>query len=393
MIKSTGRRTKDLNDLKIVATSTFGLEALVADELDNLGYRSLTIENGRIYFEGDAQDIAKCNINLRTADRLLIQLAEFPANDFDQLFDGTKSVNWGEIIPERGMIHVVGKSVRSKLHGVPTCQAMVKKAIVEVMKKKYRTQWFKEDGPEYKIEISIHKDEATLSLDTSGYGLHRRGYREAGGEAPLRETLAAATVILSRWDPSRVLADPLCGSGTIAIEAAMIGKNIAPGLNRSFVSEGWHQIPKKAWFEERKLARDNINKEDFRILASDINGRILTIARENAIEAGVSDYVAFQTLPVSEFKSRKKFGCIISNPPYGERIGEMNEVENLYKAMGEVFSELDSWSYFILSAHENFEKFFGKRSTKNRKLYNGNLKCYLYQYFGPLSPPASGKKI
>jgi putative N6-adenine-specific DNA methylase len=369
---------------RIVATSTFGLESIVAEELKDLGYGDLRSENGRITFEGEARDIAKCNINLRTADRILIQLAQFPANDFDQLFSGTKNINWGDIIPERGKIHVVGKSVRSKLHGVPTCQAMVKKAIVEVMKRKYRTEWFKEDGPEYKIEISINKDEATLSLDTSGYGLHRRGYRAEGGEAPLRENLAAAMVILSKWDPSRVLADPLCGSGTIVIEAAMIGRNIAPGLNRSFVSENWHQIPAKLWVDERTQARQNINREQFRILGSDIDGRILTVARDNAFKAAVSDNVAFQTLPVSEFKSRKKYGCIISNPPYGERIGEMLEVENLYKMMGETFSQLDSWSYFILSGHENFEKFFGSRSTKNRKLYNGNLRCYLYQYFGPL---------
>lgn len=373
-----------MNQYKIVATSTFGLESIVAQELKELGYDDLIVDNGKISFSGDLKDIARCNLNLRTADRVFIELTNFEATDFDLLFEAVKSVRWEDIIPQNAKINVTGKSVKSKLHGVPTCQAMTKKAIIESMKRKYKADWFKEDGPEYRVEISLYNDTATLYMDTSGAGLHRRGYRTEAGEAPLRENLAAAMIILSRWDPSRILADPLCGSGTIAIEAALMGKNIAPGLKRSFASEKWSDFPKSVWEEERKLARSKINNDEFRILGSDVDSRVLTAARENIKRAGVEELVALQKLPVKEFRSRKKYGCIVCNPPYGERTGDKKEVEDLYKTMGETFASLDSWSIFVLTAHEAFERLYGKKSTKNRKLYNGNIRCYLYEYFGPL---------
>lgn len=367
----------------LIATSTFGLEKVLAMELQKLGYDNLIIENGKVTFEGDELDIVTTNLWLRTADRILIRMAEFKAETFEELFQGTLAVNWGEIIPLNGFMHIVGKSVKSKLFSVPDCQSIVKKAVVEGMKKKYKRDIFPENGAEYKIEVSLLKDMATLSIDTTGAGLHKRGYRELAGEAPLKETLAAALVLISRWDTSRILVDPLCGSGTIAIEAAMIGRNIAPGVNRNFIAEQWNIIPKNLWDDTRKYAKNAINNSEFRILASDISDKVLKTARENAKKAGVEDYIAFQKRDVGEFNSQKKYGFIITNPPYGERLGEVKEVEDLYKTMGKVFGRLDSWSYFVLTSYLGFEKYFGKSSDKNRKLYNGRLQCYYYQYFGP----------
>lgn len=366
----------------LIATATFGLEAVVASELRELGYDDLKIENGKVTFEGDERDIVTCNMWLRTADRILIKMVEFETKTFEELFQGTLSVDWGSIMPVNAFMHVEGKSVKSTLFSVPDCQSIVKKAIVEAMKRKYKTDWFSENGPEYRIEIGILKDIATLTLDTSGTGLHKRGYRENAGGAPIKETLAAALILLSKWEPSRILADPMCGSGTIAIEAALIGKNIAPGLNRHFICEQWDIIPKNLWEENRKFAKNAVNDKQFRILASDIEGRVIKIAMENAKKAGVEDYIAFQKIPMEEFSSKKRYGYIITNPPYGERLGEIKEVERLYRNMGEVFDKLKEWSYFIITAHPDFQKFFGKSANKNRKLYNGRLKCYYYQYFG-----------
>ncbi len=368
----------------LIATSAFGIESVVADELRALGYENLVVENGRVKFRGDLLDVARCNIRLRTADRLLLELNEFVAKDFEELFQATRAVPWEHIIPESGKMHVTGKSIKSTLFSVPDCQSIVKKAVVESMKRKYGKTWFSEDGPVFKIEIALLKDRGSLTIDTSGPGLHKRGYRRGGGEAPLRETLAAAMVLLSRWDPSRILADPLCGSGTIPIEAALIGKNIAPGLNRSFVSEEWAIIPKKHWKLAREEARAAILDVKPVILASDIDGKVFRTARENAENAGVSDCITFQRKPVSEFSSKRKYGCIITNPPYGERLGDLRQAEALYKEIGGVFSRLDTWSCFIISPHENFARHFGKPSDRNRKLYNGKIKCYLHQYFGPL---------
>ncbi|MCM0650394.1 class I SAM-dependent RNA methyltransferase [Clostridium swellfunianum] len=369
----------------LIATSTFGLESIVAKELKQLGYEDLVVDNGKVTFSGDEYDIAICNTWLRTADRVFIKMAEFKATTFEELFQGTLAVNWGELIPENGKMHVVGKSVKSTLFSVPDCQSIVKKGVVESMKKTYKTDWFEEDGPVYKIEISLLKDIAVLSVDTSGAGLHKRGYREYAGEAPMKETLAAALVLLSNWEPSRSFADLFCGSGTIAIEAALIGKNIAPGLNRSFVCEQWPNMDKSIWEEIRSYARSKINSEEFRILASDIDGRVLGTARANADKAGVSEYISFQRQAAQDFTSRKKYGCIISNPPYGERIGEIKQVEELYKSLGNIYNNLETWSLFIITSHTDFQKLFGKKADKNRKLYNGRLLCYYYQYIN--NPP------
>lgn len=370
----------------LIATSTFGLESVVADELKALGYEDLTIENGKVTFKGDEWDIATCNIWLRTADRVLIKVKEFKAESFEELFQGTKSIEWADTIPEDGFMHIVGKSIKSKLHSVPDCQSIVKKAVVESMKRKYNIEQFKEDGPTYKIEVALLKDIVTLTIDTTGPGLHKRGYRTQAGEAPLKETLAAALVLLSKWNPERIFADPMCGSGTILIEAAMIGRNMAPGINRNFVSEDWANIDKSIWEDTRKFATSKINDKEFRILGSDIDSRLLKIARDNIERAGVDDCVVVQTLDMREFSSNKKYGCIVTNPPYGERIGQVKEVEDIYKEMGKVFSKLDSWSVFVLTSHLDFQKLYGTKATKNRKLYNGKIQAYFYQYFGPLPP-------
>ncbi|KMT21320.1 THUMP domain-containing class I SAM-dependent RNA methyltransferase [Clostridium cylindrosporum] len=377
----------------LIATATFGLESVVANELRSLGYEDLKVENSKVEFKGDERDIARCNLWLRTADRVLIKAAEFKAESFEELFQGTKNVNWGDIIPQDGKMHITGKSVKSKLYSVPDCQSIVKKAVVESMKRKYKTDWFSEDGPVYKTEVAILKDIVTLTIDTSGKGLHKRGYRENAGDAPLKETLAAALVLLSRWNPSRTLVDPFCGSGTILIEAGLIGKNIAPGLNREFVSETWPNMKKEMWDELREEARGLINDEEFKILGSDVDYRVLNTAKENIRLAGLEDYIYVQKLPVQEFSSKKKYGCIITNPPYGERMGETKEVNKLYKDMGRVFKELDTWSIFVITSHPEFQKHYGKKATKNRKLYNGTLQCYYYQYFGPLPPRRKNKDI
>lgn len=365
----------------IVVTTAFGIESVTGRELKNLGYEDFKVENGKITLKGNDEDIARLNIFLRTGDRVYIKLKEFTAESFEDLFQGTLSINFGDFLPENAKMHVIGKSVKSKLFSVSDCQAIVKKAVVESMKRKYKKTWFEENGPTYKIEVALLKDVATISLDTSGIGLHKRGYRIEAGEAPLKETLAAAMVLLSRWKSDRLLIDPFCGSGTILIEAALIGKNIAPGLNRSFDAENWRHIDKRVWDLMRNKARDEINNEQFKILGQDIDGRVLKTARENIKRAGVEDYVFVQKLPMEELSTKKKNGVIICNPPYGERIGQIREVERLYKKMGEVFQRLDGWSYFILTSHLEFERLFGRKADKNRKLYNGKILCYLYQYF------------
>ena len=370
--------------LNLIATSAFGLESIVVHELKKIGVEKPEVENGRIRFQGDYSTLVKSNLWLRCADRVLIELGSFRAYDFEQLYQGALAVEWENFIPVNGKMHVIGKAVNSKLHSVPDCQAIVKKAIVESMKRKYKQEWFEESGPTYRIEVSMLKDIATLTLDTSGAGLHKRGYRETQGEAPLKETLAAGLVDLSRWKPDRVFADPMCGSGTIPIEAAMRGRNIAPGLIRNFSSEEWPEIPSSLWKTHRDEAEDLINNNPLEIFASDIDKRVFDAAVSNAKKARVGDNIVFQKKPVSEFSSSKKSGCIVCNPPYGERMQNEREVHELYQEMGKVFSRLDSWSYFIMTSNENFEKSFGRKADKNRKLYNGKIQTYLYQYLGEL---------
>lgn len=363
------------------ALCTFGLESLVADELTYLGFKNLKKENGKIEFSGDEYAIAQCNINLRTAERIVIKCGQFIAKDFEDLFQGTLAVKWEEIIPINGQIHVTGKSKDSKLTHVPSCQSIVKKAIIKALQRKYKTENFKEDGPLYKVEVELDYDQVFLTLDTTGPGLHKRGYRHKTGEAPLKETLAAALVILSHWDSSVLLVDPLCGSGTIAIEAALYALNIAPGVNRSFSAEEWTQMPKEIWQKARQDAKLNKLMGNVRIVATDKDKQVLKIAQQNARNAGVSDFIQFQNIDFEHLEINSNNGYLIANPPYGERIGEKEEVEKLYKQMGQKYKALKNWKFYILTSYPQFEKLFGLPAHKNRKLYNGNIKCYFYQYF------------
>ncbi len=368
----------------VAVTTSFGLESIVSWELKDLGIKDISVENGMCRFAGDKTDIARCNMWLRCAERVFIEMGTFPAGDFDELYEGISAISWHEYIPRRGKMHVTGKSVSSRLHSVPSCQSISKRAIVDVMQKEYSSGNFPEDGPRFRIEVSLLKDTAVVYLDTSGPGLHRRGYRLMQGEAPLRETLAAAMVKLSRRDSGRVLADPFCGSGTIPIEAAMAARTIAPGMLRNFDAEQWFFIPEKIWREAREEAGDMITKGAGEIFASDSDFGVFRVARDNAARAGVHDDIIFQKKPVQEFSSRKKFGCMVTNPPYGERISSREEAAELYRVLGSLYESLDTWSFFILSSHPGFAGLFGRKPDKNRKLYNGKIKTYLYQYLRPL---------
>lgn len=352
-----------------------------------LGYEDQQVQDGRVVFSGDLSAVCKANIWLRSAERVLLKIGDFSAVTFDELFIGTEALPWQEYIPADGEFPVEVSSINSKLASVPDCQSIIKKAVVEKLKKKYKTDWFQESGSKYKIVAMLLKDKATLAFDTSGTGLHKRGYRDLVGTAPLKETLAAAMIMISRWKWDRMLIDPMCGSGTIPIEAAMIGRNIAPGSNRKFAAEEWQIIPKDLW----KLVREealSLRQRDrvLRIQASDIDEEAIGLTRYHAKRAGVENDVHIQRLPMSEISSRYKYGFIVTNPPYGERIGDSGEVAALYKNMGKVFSSFETWSYYILSANMEFEKLFGKRADKKRKLYNGGLLCNYYQYFGPVPP-------
>lgn len=377
--------------LTLIATTAFGLEAITARELENLGYTDRMTENGKITFAADENAIARCNLWLRTADRILIKMGEFKAESFEELFQGVKKIPWEEILPENAEFPVTGKSVKSKLFSVPDCQAITKKAIVERLKIRYKREIFEETGPKYKIEVSVLNDMATLTIDTTGAGLNKRGYRKIAGEAPLKETLTSAMILLSYWKNGRILCDPLCGSGTIPIEAALIAKNAAPGLNRIFISETWDNFEKGIWKRAREEASSLIRPTEKRLIfGSDINSKNVDLSILHAKEAGVFDVISFKQMNVRDFSSKEKFGFIITNPPYGERLGEIREVEKLYKDMGEVFSRLDNWSYYILTSHPSFEKIFGRKADKRRKLYNGRLECQYYQYLSREKPP---KKI
>jgi len=373
--------------LELIATSTFGLESIVAGEIKALGYSDIKVENGKVTFTADEKAICRANLWLRTADRVRLKVGEFKAVTFDQLFEKTKALPWPDLLPREAAFPVDGKSVQSTLFSISDCQAIVKKAVVESMKSRYRTEWFKENGPLYQIEVSLLKDTATLTIDTSGPGLHKRGYRSGGSEAPLRETLAAALVMLARWKPDITLIDPFCGSGTITIEAAMMGQNIAPGMEREFTSESWPIIPRECWHEARRETHEQADyKRELDITGTDIDPRAINTARKNAARAMVDHAIHFQERPLSELSSKKKYGKIICNPPYGERLSELKEVEQLYKEMGKIFKILDTWSFYILTAHENFESLFGKKASKRRKLYHGNIKVHYYQYYGPRPP-------
>lgn len=373
--------------IELIATATFGLEKVVAREVENLGYQEVRVENARVTFSADEAAITRCNLWLRSADRVLIKVGTFNAFSFEELFEGTKALPWEEWLPVDACFPVEGKSVRSKLYSVPDCQAIVKKAIVERLKSCYQKQWFDETGPKYAVEVALLQDVVTLTIDTSGVGLHKRGYRQLSGQAPLKETLAAAMVNLSFWKPDRVLVDPFCGSGTIPIEAALIGLNIAPGLNRSFAAENWPQVGASLWRRAREEASDLIRREHrLKIIGTDWDEEALSLARYHRKLAGLDQQIHLQRMPLSELRSSYKYGCVITNPPYGERLGESREVEALYRQMRQVFDQLDRWSVYVLTAHPRFEAIYGKRADRRRKLYNGRIECQFYQYYGPRPP-------
>ena len=376
-----------IQNVELIATSTFGLEAVVGEEVRSLGYENALVENGKVTFKAGIEAIPKANLWLRTADRIRLKIGEFEARTFDELFEKTKALPWSDWLPENAQFPVDGKSVKSELFSISDSQAIVKKAIVEHMKLKYKKEWFEESGPLYRIEVSLLKDVATLTIDTSGTALHKRGYRTLIGGAPLKETMAAALILLSKWRPDIALIDPFCGSGTIPIEAALIGQNIAPGMNREFASENWPNIPKEIWREARKETHDLAKYDQpLHIMGTDYDEEVLQVARRNAEEAMVGDQIHFQRMNVADLRSSKKYGKIICNPPYGERLGEEKEVERLYREMGRVFQALDTWSYYVITSNEKFEELFGKRASKKRKLFNGNIKVDYYQYFGPRPP-------
>lgn len=372
-----------MNEFKLVATSAMGLESLVADEVKALGYKTTT-ENGKVYFTGDATAIARTNMWLRVADRVRIIVGEFHAKTFDDLFERTKELPWEKFLPVDAAFPVAGKSVKSTLYSVPDCQAIVKKAIVERLNKAYKRSGFlPETGPLFKLEVSILKDKVTLTIDSSGTGLHRRGYRVGQGDAPIKETLAAALVQLTRWKPDRPFYDPLCGSGTIAIEAAMIGQNIAPGTNREFSSEHWPWIEQSIWDRVREEAEDLANyDQELMITGSDVDPKMIQIAEQNATEAGFGDLIKWEQRDLQDIDVQGINGVMVGNPPYGERLGEIEEAEEVTKTLGRIMKKHPSWSVYMISPLENFETLYGKKATKKRKLFNGFIRTDYYQFWG-----------
>ena len=369
---------------ELIATATFGLEAVVRREIEALGFKILKTEDGKITYMGDERAVVKSNLWLRSADRVLLKMAEFEAKEFEELFQQTKAVSWEQLIPIDGKFTVTCTSVKSALHSVPACQSIVKKAIVEKLKEFYSIDVFEETGAEYTIKATLLKNRVTLTVDTSGAGLHKRGYRIADVAAPIKETLAAAMVQLSFWKPGRILLDPCCGSGTIPIEAAMIGRNIAPGLGRSFASEGWEFIPEKIWREERQAAYGMIDYEkQLEIYGFDVDRRAVEASAENAAEAGVDDCIVFKKADARRLRPVGENGIIITNPPYGERIGEQKAIDEIYASFNGFRRENPDWSIFMITTDKSAEeKVAGKKADRRRKLYNGRLEVCYYQFHG-----------
>ena len=374
-----------MRTFELLVPCHFGLEAVLKREIYDLGYEITKVEDGRVTFEGDEEAICRANIFLRTAERVLIQVGRFKATTFEELFQGIKNLPWEEYIPEDGKFWVKkASSINSKLFSPSDIQSIAKKAMVERMKQKYRKDWFKEDGAPYPVRIFLLKDEVTVALDTSGDSLHKRGYRTMTSKAPLTETLAAALILLTPWRANRILVDPFCGSGTFPIEAAMIAANIAPGMNREFTAEQWtNLIDRKLWYECVKEAEDMIDTEvEVDIQGYDIDGDVVKAARENAKRAGVDHMIHFQQRAVADLNHPKKYGFLITNPPYGERLEDKADLPALYTQIGEAYQRLDSWSMFLITSYTDTEKYIGRKADKNRKIYNGMLKTYFYQFLG-----------
>ena len=374
---------------QLVVPCHFGMEAVTKREIYDLGYEIVKVEDGRITFEGDEEAICRANIFLRTAERVLLQVGRFHAETFDELFEGIKALPWENYIPKNGKFWVTkASSIKSKLFSPSDIQSIAKKAMVERMKQYYDVNWFEEDGAPYPVRIFLLKDEVMVTIDTSGESLHKRGYRLMTSKAPITETLAAALILLSPWRKDRILVDPFCGSGTFPIEAAMIAANIAPGMNREFTAEQWtNLIDRKLWYECVKEAEDMIDTEvEVDIQGYDIDGDVVKAARENAKRAGVDHMIHFQQRAVADLNHPKKYGFLISNPPYGERLEDKADLPALYTQIGEAYQRLDSWSMFLITSYTDTEKYIGRKADKNRKIYNGMLKTYFYQFLGPRPP-------
>ncbi|MCB6994346.1 class I SAM-dependent RNA methyltransferase [bacterium 210820-DFI.6.37] len=371
--------------LELIATATFGLEAVVKREIQALGYKILQSENGKITFLGDERAIVKSNLWLRCADRVLLKMGEFTALTFEELFQQVKGISWEELIPPDGKFTVTGSSVKSTLHSVPSCQSITKKAIATRLSECYGIAQLPETGAEYTVKVTLLKDRVTVTVDTSGTGLHKRGYRTSDVTAPIKETLAAAMVQLTFWKEGRLLVDPCCGSGTIPIEAALIGRNIAPGLSREFASEGWELIPEKLWKEERKAAYQAIRYDaDIRIQASDIDRKAVEAAKANAEEAGVDDCIRFRVLDIAKLEPGEETnGIIITNPPYGARIGDETAIAAIYKSLKRYMAQNPGWSLFLITTDKETEnRIMGRPADRRRKLYNGRLEVCYYQFHG-----------
>lgn len=372
-----------------IAPCHFGMEAVLKQEIKDLGYEIAAVEDGKVTFRGGIDAVCRCNMFLRTTERILLKVAQFKAETFEELFQQIKAVPWEAYIPEDGKFWVAkANSIKSKLFSPSDIQSIVKKAMVERLKLKYGKEWFPETGASYALRITLMKDVVTVGIDTSGESLHKRGYRRLTSKAPVTETLAAAILLLSPWKKDRILIDPFCGSGTFPIEAALIGAGIAPGINREFVSENWTGlIPKKLWYQAAEEAQNQADESvDLNIQGYDIDPDMVEAARENAKLAGVDHLIHFQARPVKELRSPKKYGFIITNPPYGERLEEKAAMPALYREIGTAFRNLDSWSSYLLTGYEEAEKYIGRKADKNRKIYNGMMKTYLYQFMGPRPP-------
>lgn len=381
-----------MEKMELIAPCHFGLESVLKREVLDLGYEIASVDDGRVSFWGDAQAICDANIFLRTAERVLLKVGAFKAETFEELFDKTRALPWERYIPKNGKFWVTkAASVKSKLFSPSDIQSIMKKAMVERLKEYYGLEWFPEDGASYPIRVFLMKDVVTIGIDTSGVSLHKRGYRQMKVKAPITETLAAALIMLTPWKKERILVDPFCGSGTFPIEAAMMAANMAPGMNRSFLAEEWDNlIPKKAWYDALDEANDLVDVNvSVDIQGYDIDAEAVKVARQNAKDAGVDHLIHFQERAVKDLRHPKKYGFIITNPPYGERLEEKKNLPELYREFGESFRLLDSWSAYMITSYEDAERYFGRKADKNRKIYNGMLKTYFYQFMGP-KPPKRG---
>lgn len=375
-----------MKTFECIAPCHFGLEAVLKREIIELGYEITSVEDGRVTFIGDAEAVCRANVFLRTAERILIKVGQFHAETFDELFEGTKALPWEEYLPQNAKFWVTkAASVKSKLFSPSDIQSIMKKAMVERMRKVYRVNWFPEDGDAFPIRVFLHKDEVTVSLDTTGESLHKRGYRKLTAKAPIAENLAAALIMLTPWNKTRILVDPFCGSGTIPIEAAMMAANMAPGMNRSFLAESWtHIISRKEWYACMDEAAELVDFSQMPdIQGYDIDDEMVRIARENAKLAGVEQYIHFQRRGIEALSHPKKYGFIITNPPYGERLEDKNTIASIYRTLGERYRQLDSWSLYMITSYEDAQQMIGRKADKNRKIYNGMLKTYYYQFMGP----------